>query len=60
MIGYEDSPQRLAASMGPPEFTGGNQPKRNIGRNHRNDASMGPPEFTGGNKVQRSAEEEGE
>ena len=41
---------RLGASMGPPEFTGGNT-RTGHGRNGEGYvASMGPPEFTGGNR----------
>ena len=39
---------RAQASMGPPEFTGGNPPAR-PGGGEPDCASMGPPEFTGGN-----------
>ena len=39
----------VVASMGPPEFTGGNQYERDVKRRTDLAASMGPPEFTGGN-----------
>ena len=39
------------ASMGPPEFTGGNPPEDHAAGSLRHAASMGPPEFTGGNAV---------
>ena len=39
----------LSASMGPPEFTGGNMGSAFKDAGRRITASMGPPEFTGGN-----------
>ena len=40
----------LAASMRPPEFTGGNVAVISISRSTFSTASMRPPEFTGGNR----------
>ena len=41
----------MAASMGPPEFTGGNALTCSLSGDRRRRASMGPPEFTGGNSI---------
>ena len=40
-----------AASMRPPEFTGGNTVVSTVDNTHLRPASMRPPEFTGGNGV---------